>query len=165
MDITTIDTTIWINGGLLHSGESDSIANYQWIYCDSAFLPIAGATSGSYAPDVNGSYAVIVSLNGCQDTSVCYRVDNVDTEELSEEGRFAIYPNPSSDKVYVELSGSELLEASIFNSQGLLVYEGVTSDPRVFEFSVSDWPAGFYVLQLTGSGIYKVKTFMVHHGQ
>ncbi len=165
LDITTIDTTIWLNSGLLHSGESDSLANYQWVNCDSTFLPIPGATSGSYAPSVNGSYAVMVSLNGCQDTSVCYRLDNLDTEELNVAGRFAIYPNPSSDKVHVQLSGSEPLKVRIINSQGLLVYEGVALDPRVFEFSVSDWPAGFYVLQLTGSGISKVKTFMVHHNQ
>ncbi len=45
-------------------------AAYQWMDCTLNTL-IPGAVEQSYFPTSSGSYAVIVTLNGCVDTSDC----------------------------------------------------------------------------------------------
>ena len=43
---------------------------YQWLDC-STMMPVAGATGYAFDPDTTGTYAVVITLQGCADTSVC----------------------------------------------------------------------------------------------
>lgn len=47
--------------------------SYQWINC-STNQPIAGSTGQTYTATANGNIAVIVTKNGCADTSACMAV-------------------------------------------------------------------------------------------
>ena len=50
-------------------------ATYQWLNCDNANAPIAGAVDQSFIAPRTGSYAVEVTQNGCVATSECYFVE------------------------------------------------------------------------------------------
>ncbi len=45
-------------------------ASYAWVNCD-ANVTIAGETGQSFTPSATGSYAVIVTVGNCSDTSIC----------------------------------------------------------------------------------------------
>lgn len=47
-------------------------ASYQWLNC-ATNQPIAGQTNQTFTPNSNGNYAVIVTSNGCSDTSDCHQ--------------------------------------------------------------------------------------------
>jgi hypothetical protein len=65
VSVTAINTT-------LTAGAEE--VNYQWVNCNDLFSVIEDSTAQSFAPDVSGQYAVIISDNGCRDTSACFEV-------------------------------------------------------------------------------------------
>jgi hypothetical protein len=60
--VSSIDSTITA---------SNSNGTYQWIDCDNGNAWIANETGQSYTASDSGTYAVIITENGCVDTSVC----------------------------------------------------------------------------------------------
>jgi hypothetical protein len=83
---------------------------------------IPGATEQSYFPSANGNYAVIVTENGCSDTSACANVFAVGLQEFGENTVISVFPNPSNGLFYlsssvplekmelIDLSGKRILE-------------------------------------------------------
>jgi len=113
--IATVDAS---GAGVLANNSSGT---YQWINC-ATMAVIPGATAQTYFPPANGNYAVMVTENGCSDTSVCANVFAVGVQELAENSVIAAFPNPSSGLFYlsssipleklelIDLSGKRLLE-------------------------------------------------------
>lgn len=64
--------TTTVNGDTI-TADQDS-ASYQWIDCNYFNQSIPGATDQSYTPTVTGSYAVIITKNGCSYTSLCNNI-------------------------------------------------------------------------------------------
>ncbi len=93
-----VNNATTISGATITATQAD--ATYQWINCDNANAPIAGATAQSYSPTASGSYAVIVTNGACADTSACQTV-TISTSGIEEqtENDFNIYPNPAIDLV------------------------------------------------------------------
>ncbi|MFA9214052.1 MAG: T9SS type A sorting domain-containing protein [Candidatus Methylacidiphilales bacterium] len=71
LNITTVNKTVTKTGNTLTASVTNAI--YQWINC-STNLPIANANLQSYTPTASGSYKVIITQNGCIDTSACTSV-------------------------------------------------------------------------------------------
>ncbi|MEI6766500.1 MAG: T9SS type A sorting domain-containing protein [Bacteroidota bacterium] len=69
--VISVNTAVTQIGTTLTAAASG--AGYQWLDC-SGFMPLAGKTLQSFTPDSSGSYAVIVTQNGCSDTSSCFPV-------------------------------------------------------------------------------------------
>ena len=89
-----------------------SPATYQWINCGSGNTPITGQTSQNFTPTSNGSYAVIVSQNGCSDTSICYTITTTSNSDFykDESNSITIFPNPFSSQTTVEINGRWKME-------------------------------------------------------
>ncbi len=68
-------------------------AAYQWIDCNQNNTAIPSETGQSYAALTNGSYAVIVTMNGCTDTSACQLITGLGLIEDITNITF-VYPNP-----------------------------------------------------------------------
>jgi hypothetical protein len=100
---------------------NNSSGTYQWINC-ATMTAIPGATEQSYFPSANGNYAVIVTENGCSDTSACANVFAVGLQEFGENTVISVFPNPSNGLFYlsssvplekmelIDLSGKRILE-------------------------------------------------------
>ncbi len=60
-------------------------ASYQWIDC-STKQAVSGATAKTFSPSIEGSYAVVITENGCSDTSLCYTFCNVIDTSVTVSG-------------------------------------------------------------------------------
>lgn len=100
-DDSTIVTVLTVNEQLnltlidnLTSLESMATeSSFQWGSCTNGFTPIAGATNALFVPDTNGVYAVVVTQNGCSDTSDCSVIDQLGIDAISAI-HLILYPNP-----------------------------------------------------------------------
>ncbi len=67
--MNTVDASVTQSGSTLTANASGAV--YQWVDC-SDYTPLPGQTYQCYTATVPGSYAVIVTQNGCSDTSSCF---------------------------------------------------------------------------------------------
>ncbi len=94
-----LDTnTIVANDSII---SADTLSAYQWFDCDNNTI-IANATNQYFVPNVTGNYAVILSQNGCMDTTDCVPVTVVGVNLVSNNG-VKIYPNPTENYFTIEL--------------------------------------------------------------
>jgi hypothetical protein len=100
LTINNIDNTVTQNGELLSANQVG--ASYQWTDCGNGNTVIAGATNATFTATENGSYAVVVTLNGCESTSDCFSVSTLSMNEISNGSTILLYPNPSSDYFMIE---------------------------------------------------------------
>lgn len=105
--VSTINTTVAASGSTLTSNQVG--AAYQWIDCNNGNTIISGETAQSFTALSSGNYAVEVTINGCTKTSDCVAVNFVGIEASVKED-WSIYPNPATDKLFIELNQSVLIE-------------------------------------------------------
>jgi hypothetical protein len=126
---------------------TDTLAIYQWVNC-SDYVPIANATRATYVATVSGDYAVIVTANGCSDTSACY---NVIISGINEAFglQFKLYPNPTTGKVAIDLGANyRELNVNVSTIAGQVVLQQQYSQTSQLELLI-DAPAGIYFVTLT----------------
>ena len=144
--VNQVNTLITQQGNVINAAATN--ATYQWINC-SGNQPINGATSNSFTAVENGSYAVIVTQNGCSKTSNCVMVSNLATDTF-EIKNFSIYPNPVSDILFVE--SKIQMEVSIFDITGkALLHQLIESGTN--KIDVSNIKTGIYIVQ-SNSGLH-----------
>jgi len=98
--VTTINTTVNEVDFVLNA-VSQTGATYQWIDCNNNNTPIAGQTNNIFEPSADGSYAVVISLNNCSDTSSCFTILGIGIAE-NEIMKYNIYPNPARNQFTIE---------------------------------------------------------------
>ena len=106
------DITTNLNGFIIAANQNS--AAYEWLNCNNGnYLPIAGATNQSYTATVNEDYAVIVTLNGCSDTSDCVNVVTLNNSSAHlKETVLKFYPNPNKGTLTFSLSEVEGQQSS-----------------------------------------------------
>ncbi len=139
LTIDTVNTGVSMTGATLTA--SASSATYQWISCETQ-QPIVGATSQSFSPSLNGTYAVIVTQNNCTDTSACQTVLSVAITEQANE--FSLSPNPSNG--VFELKSAQPAECvEVYSANGDCVYRSTTNESRI---DLSAYANGIYLLRM-----------------
>jgi hypothetical protein len=111
--------------------------------------PIINATNQTYTPDANVSYAVIVLLDGCQDTSACIDVTTVGLEDYTKTN-INVYPNPSTGEFNIELASAETVTYTVTDNAGRIVLEG-TFEQMENTIDLSTEEQGIYFLRVGGS--------------
>ncbi len=134
-------------------------ATYQWLNCNAGNAPIAGETHQSFTATVNGSYAVLVTMNGngCSATSTCVIVNNVGIDELTAKEQFIVYPNPSSANLSILFPGKASME--ILNVEGQVV-KRFNFEGRMMEMELADIPTGVYIIRAKSGKEVITKTFI-----
>lgn len=99
LQIQTIVNTVVVSGMQMTANQSS--ATYQWIDCKNGNALITGATAQSYVAPNDGEYAVIITRNGCTDTSNCITISNAGTEDLNLVN-VQLYPNPVASILTVD---------------------------------------------------------------
>ncbi len=69
-------------------------ATYQWYNC-STNTNVSGQTAQLFTPSQNGSYSVIITKNGCTDTSNCITYSNIGFDDYDLNSSVSIFPNPT----------------------------------------------------------------------
>jgi uncharacterized membrane protein len=139
-DITTNLTGITLSA-------NNTTANYQWLDCNTNFSPLQGENSQSFTATVNGYYAVLLTQNGCADTSECISITGVGLSENTLINSLNIYPNPVS--THVTLTIEEQIEhIRIYDLMGK---EWMSSTPQSSQaaLDVSTLPSGIYMVNVT----------------
>lgn len=111
--------TITNNGNGSFVASSTVSGTIAWLNCTTNTL-VSGATTATYTPTANGSYAAIVTTaNGCSDTSACLTINNVGIKENSVSS-ISVHPNPTHDFVIVTMEAATAT-VDVFDAQGKLV--------------------------------------------
>jgi hypothetical protein len=139
---------------------NQSGATYQWINCETNEA-IAGETNQSFFASEIGSYAVIVGLNACTDTSSCAYVSwiSLDLENKQLENSISVYPNPSNESFTIELSHSNLSSAlKIFNATGAIIKEDIIENGII---QISNLSPGIYIAEIESAGSIARKRIVI----
>lgn len=145
-----VSLTAIASGVTINASGSASINTYQWIDCATGD-PVVGATSSSFSPTVNGSYAVVGgNPAGCVETSNCATVSTIGVDELSLDASVSLYPNPATTLVHAVSTGSDIVSYTIVDAKGRIVLsEIMDGGAKEVEFSVQSFENGTYILELT----------------
>lgn len=124
-------------------------AAYQWINC-SNLNNVVGATNQTFFPTVSGTYAVIVTYNGCSDTSTCFNFVSHVGIDNQRGTTFKIFPNPSKDQLFVEgISKEEPIEVQIFSVQGELLKKEFLDKKKSID--IQSLKTGIYFIKIENS--------------
>jgi surface protein len=140
LTVNNVNTSVSQAGANLTSNATG--VTYQWLSCPS-YSPIPGETNQSFTATANGDYAVVVTENGCSDTSTCFTVVAIGIQETNKFTSFSIYPNPVSNKLYIQSSTAFADKKKEFcNTFGQLI---LTTNGN--EIDVSSYSKGLYYLK------------------
>lgn len=152
LTIQAVDTSVAQSGAQLTANASN--ASFQWIDCSNGGQAISGATGGSYTALANGAYAVVVTENGCSDTSACRVVTVVGNTDPSELVDVRLFPNPSEGQFTVDLgaSGKPAL-VTIYTVGGKLVREPMQIRTRNLEIDLGPAQGAYWVVIRRGEAV------------
>lgn len=149
--VLTIDTVEAVSVNVDSIGLLANVptGTYQWWDCD-LDSAVAGANFQSFTPSTTGNYAVILTQNGCSDTSDCVNFLMTDVEAVQPAKNINLYPNPTSgsfqivlDKVYTEL------DLILLNAQGQQMSYTKANGTKKLEIEIDHAP-GLYFVVLKG---------------
>ncbi len=142
--IKSLDLSTSVNGDSITANQDS--ATYQWVDCNNSFMPIPGETSQHFVASTSGNYAVIITYDGCADTSACVNIIISNLNDFKKEYNLVIYPNPSSGKFKIHISKLETdVEIQIMNIHGQLLRKEnfvIFSSSLMKEIDLSKLPKG-----------------------
>jgi hypothetical protein len=96
-------------------------------------------------------------VNGCTNTAIqALPVEScVGITEAGRLGELKVYPNPSSNKIFVEVSSGSQLNLQISDVTGRILYEGLSGDP-VSEVNLENLSGGIYYLTVRSENAAEV---------
>ncbi len=141
--IQTIDISVTQNANTLTANAAG--ANYQWVDCSSNEL-IVGENNRSFIATSPGEYALIVTQNGCQDTSTCYSINLTGLTLNKLQQNIIIYPNPNMGSFSINLGKVYSdVDLTITELDGRLIQKDFYSNIQEIELLLLAKP-GFYLL-------------------
>ena len=147
VNVNSVNTSVSQSGNILSANISG--ATYQWINCINNTI-ILGQISQTFNAPAIGNYAVIITQNGCSDTSSCYNINTVEISENSFSIFTKIYPNPSTGKIQIIIDDLKFIKNSsieIFNMQGIIIYQSEIINTK-FDIDLINQTKGFYFIKI-----------------
>ena len=148
VNVNSVNTSVSQSGNMLSANISG--ATYQWINCLNNTI-ILGQISQTFNAPAIGNYAVIITQNGCSDTSSCYNINTVEISENSFSIFTKIYPNPSTGKIQIIIDDLKFIKNSsieIFNMQGIIIYQSEIINSK-FDIDLINQTKGFYFVKIS----------------
>jgi hypothetical protein len=149
--ITGVDTSVSVGNATYFANLAG--ASYEWLDCTTGTV-IPGETGQSFTPGANGTYAVIVTQNGCTDTSSCYPILSVGIESTGSALLVSAYPNPTTGIVNLGLAKGTTADLLVYNAYGQLVLSEKATGSKAVDLSNCD--AGIYYISVRTSSGMKV---------
>lgn len=149
--IAPLDTTVVVSFPVMIAQATGAI--YQWYDCSNGFA-LVGDTNQVFYPQYNAQYAVIVTQNGCTDTSGCHYVI-VDAIADALPYSVDIAPNPNKDGFRMVADGTKSFDIEIHDMFGRIVLQRSCANGVWVEHQLSD---GLYIVTLRNEeGIRRLK--------
>lgn len=148
------DVTTTVNNNTITVSQTG--ATYQWINCNT-LTPITGATAQSYTPVASGQYAVVVTLNGCTDTSACVTITLPSgIADLTNENYWSIAPNPNNGNFVLKAKEGDVFH--IMDMSGKLI-EFIVMHQGVKEIHINVPQGVYFIKEVNG---YRVEKLIIH---
>lgn len=144
LNVGNAEATISGGGGVLISTNTDPNFTYQWIDCGNN-QAISGETNESYTITQNGSFALVVENGSCSDTSECFIVDNVSTDNIEALNNLSISPNPTKGLIYLT-GDAKIQSASIYAANGQKIVE--LNEENLETIDLSNFDKGIYLIHI-----------------
>ena len=143
LNLTIVPLTVIAtdNGDATLSANLSGMA-YQWIDC-ATNNAIAGATAQTFAPTVNGVYAVVIDNGDCSDTSACVFIGNVGVENI-DMNSVKFYPNPVVNELTIQFDGVETGTIQVTDIRGSIVATTYVNAENATNISLANQPSGVY---------------------
>lgn len=152
INVQTVDVSVTNNDPTLVANAL--AATFQWFDCNGG-ANIGGATSSNFTPTTNGNYGVIVTQNGCTDTSSCNFVVTLSLDEQNPNA-ITVYPNPSNGLITIQGAGAG--NFVLINELGQPVNYIQLNDTNNYTTKVDFLKSGIYFIQsLDASNKYRSK--------
>ncbi|MEO6902197.1 MAG: T9SS type A sorting domain-containing protein [Bacteroidia bacterium] len=146
-----IDNTVQLKGTTLIANATG--ATYQWFIC-ATMGTIIGATNSSFTVPVAGDYAVVVTINGCSDTSICTNVI-INAIANNINNKVLISPNPNTG--IFTIKNAPLGDYQIVNNFGQIVKEFKINDNQ-YQMNMEAFKNGlYYIIGINNNQLFKQK--------
>ncbi len=153
LTITVVDVTTSLNANTITANQLGG--TYQWVDCSGMTL-IIGATNQSYTATANGDYAVIVTINGCSDTSVCSTVTGVGIMENGFGKEILLFPNPTDGNFSIDLGENyQSVIVTVTDLSGKLILSNTYENSQLLNLNI-DEIAGVYLLIIESGSKKKI---------
>jgi hypothetical protein len=135
-------------------------ASYQWLKCE-PYSIITGATNQNYTAAANGTYAVIVTQNGCTDTSVCRAVTGIGVNEIDMVNNIKTFPNPVSQLLQIDAEYAlQNAEIKLLNTLGQSIATFSHISDKAYTIDMSALARGSYFVLIKDANNSFVKKVM-----
>ena len=142
--LNEIDTSTTISGTTIIANQTG--ANFQWLDCNNGNIPISGATNANYVASSDGSYAVVVMVGSCSDTSSCINISTAGFFKNNFDNNLIIYPNPTNGYFSIDLGEKQkTLIITIANLNGKSILSKTYNDKKFLTLKLEE-PTGVYIL-------------------
>lgn len=122
-------------------------ASYQWIRCPELTI-ITDSTSKWFRASENGSYAVVISQNGCIDTSNCFTINSLGIIENSFGETLSLFPNPTQGQLNIDFGKTyNELNLQLSDVSGRLLNQWQIYNQQATQLQINQ-PAGMYLLRI-----------------
>ena len=144
--ILNLDLTVTDNGDATLTSNQNG-ANYQWVDCDNSYALISGETNQTFAPVMNGNYAVIITAGNCSDTSSCSNISTVGVSSVNGSV-YKVYPNPNNGLFSIELKATT--QVIITNTLGQVVANEMLN-AGIQNINIQDKANGIYFVKIVAN--------------
>ncbi len=126
------------------------VTGYQWYYNGA---PLAGETDDFLILGNDGDYYVVTQdINGCFGQSNTLNIVTIGVKSIQELGSIKAYPNPTSNKVFVEIKLPNLEKATIVVYDMLgreLIHRQLnTTTATIEQLDISAFPEATYLIKV-----------------
>ena len=159
---STVTTNLTVNNAINNSVSAIGAtitanatgATYQWIDCNNANAPIAGATNQSYTALSTGNYAVIITEASCSNTSTCTPITTTGIAKINADNNLLVYPNPFDNQLTIVSNAKT--KAILYNIVGEKVTE-FTIENQTQTINLGELAPGIYYLQVDNKKVKIIK--------
>ena len=162
LTINTVDSSVVLNSNILTANITG--ATYQWINCGNANAIIPTETNQSFTALASGSYAVILTMNGCIDTSACFSFTSVEIAKNAFGSQISIYPSPAQDFLFIEGDFQEQIKITLTDVSGKQVLSKIENGlTRKYELNTEGLSNGMYLLKIQGVNQQVIRKVSIIH--
>jgi hypothetical protein len=154
-----IDTSVTTAGNSLVAAPGYMV--YQWIDCITLQPAPGSSNSNVYTPPFPGVYQVIINHLFCSVESGCHAAGPIGIGESGTAGYLpVIYPNPASDRIYVDLPDG-ISRLKIIDMTGRELSNSISSGVETAEIEVSAYSPGLYMLVIKNNDTEYTAKFLI----
>ena len=145
-----INKLVGVTGATLTAQENT--ATYQWVDCMNSNALIPGAMAKFYKASNSGNYAVIITKDGCTDTSECYPIQTIGINETDFTNTIQLFPNPGHDNITINFNNS-IKNATIrlYNTFGQMITQENNFSGNRFIMNLSKYSSGVYFIEINSN--------------